>query len=104
VAGRSSSDRTTAPAPAKAPGRRLRRVALQLDDEVVQHFKKLAAEAGTGERYTALINQILLEHVQAANGGRSDVTVTQVARMLRVELERLAAFDQDAWAADGATH
>lgn len=66
---------------------------------MVQHFKKLAAEAGNGERYTALVNQVLLDHVQAANGGRSDVTVTQVARMLRVELERLAALD-----ADGATH
>jgi hypothetical protein len=99
VAARSSGPRTTAPAPAKAPGRRLRRVALQLDDDVVQHFKKLAAEAGNGERYTALVNQVLLDHVQAASGGRSDVTVTQVARMLRVELERLTALD-----ADGATH
>lgn len=99
MAARSSRPRTTAPAPAKAPGRRLRRVALQLDDEVVQHFKKLAAEAGSGERYTALVNQVLLDHVQAANGGRSDVTVTQVARMLRVELERLTTPDSD-----GATH
>jgi hypothetical protein len=99
VAARSSRIRTTAPAPARTPGRRLRRVALQLDDQVVQHFKKLAAEVGTGERYTALINQVLLDHVQAASGGRSDVTVTQVARMLRVELERLTALD-----AEGATH
>ncbi len=99
MAARSSGPRTTAPAPAKAPGRRLRRVALRLDDDVVQHFKKLAAETGDRERYTALINQMLLDHVQAANGGRSDVTVTQVARMLRVELERLTALD-----ADGATH
>jgi hypothetical protein len=99
VAGRSSSDRTTAPAAAKTPGRRLRRVALQLDDEVVQYFKKLAAESGSGERYTALINEVLLGHLQAASGGRRDVTVTQLARMLRVELERLAAMHED-----GATH
>jgi hypothetical protein len=99
VAARSSPPRTTAPVPARAPGRRLRRVALQLDDEVVQHFKKLAAAAGTGERYTALVNQVLLDHVQAASSGRGDVTVTQVARMLRVELERLTAID-----AEGATH
>jgi hypothetical protein len=99
VAARSSRNGTTAPAPARAPGRRLRRVALQLDDEVVQHFKKLASEMGTGERYTALINQVLLDHVKAATGGRGDVTVTQVARMLRVELERLAALD-----GEGATH
>jgi hypothetical protein len=99
VAARSSGPRTTAPAPAKAPVRRLRRVALQLDDDVVQHFKKLAAEAGNGERYTALLNQVLLDHVQAASRGGGDVTVTQVARMLRVELERLTALD-----ADGATH
>ncbi len=64
---------------------------MQLDDEIVQHFKKLAAEGGNGERYTALINEVLLAHVQAAHGGRSDVTVNQVARMLRVELERIAA-------------
>jgi len=73
------------------PGARLRRVAMQLDDEIVQHFKKMAAEGGSGERYTALINEVLLAHVQAAHGGRSDVTVTQVARMLRVELEQIAA-------------
>ena len=99
MAARPSGTRRTAPAPARAPGRRLRRVALQLDDEVVQHFKNLSAEAGTGERYTALINQALLDHVQAANGGRSDVTVTQVARMLRVELETLTALD-----GEGAAH
>jgi len=99
VAARSSRNGTTAPGPAKAPGRRLRRVALQLDDEVVQHFKKLAADAGTGERYVALINQALLDHVQGAHRSRSDVTVTQVARMLRVELERLTAIDQE-----GAPH
>ena len=75
--------------------RRLRRVALQLDDEVVQHFKKLSADAGSGERYTSLINQVLLEYVQSLHGGRGDVTVTQMARMLRVELERLDTLDQD---------
>ena len=99
MAARSSGNRTTALAPARAPARRLRRVALQLDDEVVQHFKKLAAKAGSGERYTALINQALLDHVQGKSGGRGDVTVTQVARMLRAELERLATTDQD-----GAAH
>ena len=71
-------------------------MALQLDDEVVQHFKKLSADAGKGDRYTSLINQVLLEHVQAMNNGGGDVTVTQVARMLRVELERLATFDAEA--------
>ncbi len=66
-------------------------MAMQLDDEIVQHFKKLATDGGNGERYTALINEVLLAHVQAAHGGRPDVTVTQFARMLRVELERIAA-------------
>lgn len=64
---------------------------MQLDDQIVQHFKKLAADGGTGERYTALINEVLLAHVQAAHGGRPDVTVPQVARMLRIELERITA-------------
>jgi hypothetical protein len=64
---------------------------MQLDDEVVQHFKKLAADGGSGERYTALINQVLLEHVQSMRDGRGDAPSGMLARSIRLELERLIA-------------
>ncbi|MCU0759453.1 MAG: hypothetical protein MUF07_09730 [Steroidobacteraceae bacterium] len=64
---------------------------MQLDDEVVQYFKKLAADGGNGERYTALVNQVLLEHVQAVREGRGDAAAGLLARTIRLELERLIA-------------
>lgn len=62
---------------------------MQLDDEAVQYFKKLAADSGNGERYTALINDVLLEHVRALRSGKGDGSATLLARSIRQELERL---------------
>ena len=64
---------------------------MQLDDEVVQHFKKLAADAGGGDRYTALINQALLEYVQGLRNGQGEASAGLLARKIRQELERLIA-------------
>lgn len=62
---------------------------MQLDDEVVQYFKKRAADAGNGQRYTTLINQLLLEHVQAVSNGQTDGSAGLLARSIRLELEQL---------------
>lgn len=62
---------------------------MQLDDEIVQYFKKLATDGGKGERYTALINEVLLAHVQAVRSGRGDGSAGLLARTIRLELERL---------------
>lgn len=63
---------------------------MQLDDEVVQHFKKLAADSDKGDRYTALINEALLRHVQALKGGKSNgAGVSELAHALRLELEQI---------------
>lgn len=62
---------------------------MQLDDEVVQHFKKLAAEGGNGDRYTALINAALLDYVQSLKRGGASAPAGALAREIRQQLERL---------------
>ena len=80
------TDQSTA---SRAAPSRLRRVARQLYDEVVQYFKKLAAEGGNGDRYTALINTALLEYVQSIKTGGAGAPSTALAREIRLQLERL---------------
>lgn len=59
------------------------RITIRLDPEIIEHFKGIVLEAGSGN-YQTLINDVLLEHVR----GSGQSLEKKLRRIIREELKK----------------